>query len=59
MSDIGWQSRPFSLAKFDGRTRKGRFLRVIRNDLAARIGGTLSAPQWWSVETAARLTLFL
>ena len=59
MSNTGSNCRPFSLAKFDGRTRKGKFLREVRNGLADQLGGAPSAWQWPMVETAARLTTFI
>src|SRR3712207_1320667 len=58
MSDAGHHSRPFSLAKFDGRTRHGKFFREVRNELAERIGDP-SPAEWRQIDQAARLRLFL
>ena len=59
MGNTASQCRPFSLAKFDGRTRKAKFMREVRNTLAEQVGGAPSASQWWLIETAARLSLYL
>jgi hypothetical protein len=59
MTEEAALSRPFSLAKFDGRTRKAKFLREVRNELAAQVGGVPSVAQWGQIERAARLSLFI
>lgn len=55
-SAIGPYSRGSSLAKVDGRTRSGRFIATIRNELTHHVGSP-SAPQRILIELAAILAL--
>jgi hypothetical protein len=58
MNEMSPRWRPYLLAEPDGRTRDGRFLRDIRNDLLAQLGDRPSATERRLVEVAARLSLF-
>lgn len=57
MGNIGSHYAPFVLAKLDGRTREAKFVRDMRNDMAARLDGNPTATQWRGIETAAWLSL--
>ena|ERR1041384_4763715 len=50
-------SRPGALAKVDGRSREGRFLKCVRADLIEHLGGSPSAIERALVERAAWLSL--
>ena len=57
MGSIGPYSRPFVLAKLDGRTREAGLLGEVRADLTAHVGGDPSATQRRLIEVAAGLSL--
>jgi hypothetical protein len=54
---VGPYSRAEPLARIDGRTREGRFLKSIRADLIEHVGGRPSATQRALIERLAWLYL--
>jgi hypothetical protein len=54
---IGPYSRPFALAKLDGRTREASLMRRVRAELTAHCGGSPSATQRALIERAVILSL--
>ena len=52
---VGPYSRPRPLAKIDGRTREGRFLRSIRAELIDHVGGCPSVTERALIERAVWL----
>jgi hypothetical protein len=56
VSRVGPYSRPRPLAKIDGRSREGRFLKSIRADLVEHVGGQPSATQRALIERAVWLS---
>jgi hypothetical protein len=58
MGNTATHCRPFSLAKFDGRTRRAKFLREVWNNLADEVGGTPTPFQVALIESAARAWTF-
>ena len=57
MSKLGAYSKEIVLAKPDGRSREGRLLKQMRQELTRHLGGSLSATQRVLVERAAMLQL--
>ncbi len=57
MPKIGPYSRPASMAKIDGRSADGRFLRRVRAELAQHVGGKPSATQYALIDRIAWLRL--
>ena len=57
MPYAGPYSRPESLGKISGRSREGRILKGVREELAAHVGGKPSATQRALIDRAAMLTL--
>jgi hypothetical protein len=56
---LGPYSRPAALANFDGRSRDGRFMRRVRADLTAHVGGKPSAAQRAIIDRIAWLHLHI
>ena len=54
---VGPYSRPGPLAKVDGRSREGRFLKSVCAELTEHLGGSPSATQRALIERAAWLSL--
>jgi hypothetical protein len=59
MVKIGPHSRPYRLAKLDGRTREAKLLGTIRADLTEHFAGQPSATQKLVIDQAAQLALRL
>ena len=57
MARIGPYSSPSSMAKIDGRSPEGRFLRRVRLELAGYVGGKPSATQHALIDRIAWLRL--
>lgn len=57
MPKIGPYSRPASMAKIDGRSADGRFLRRVRAEMALHCGGKPSATQHALIDRIAWLRL--
>lgn len=54
---VGAYSRPFTLAKLDGRTREAALMRRVRAELTAYVGGSPTFPQRSLIDRAAILAL--
>jgi hypothetical protein len=57
MSKLGAYAHDIVLARADGRSREGRLLKQMRQELIAHMGGTVTPPQRAMIERAAMLQL--
>ena len=58
-AQLGRHSRPHMLAKLDRRTKEGKALAELRDELTRHVGGAPSAVQRVLIERAARLQFYL